>query len=130
VHRREAHRRRRDALARLRALLRTLRHPHRLHLRVDGDELVARVVLVANNAYELNLFDLGARESLDEGKLHLYSAQGMLPTSWDERVEETFRIEGPRALRAAVDGEPEELETPLECSVEPGALRVLVPPGG
>jgi diacylglycerol kinase family enzyme len=91
---------------------------------------VARVVLVANNAYELNLFDLGARESLNEGKLHLYSAQGLLPTSWDELVGETFRIEGPRALPAAVDGEPEELETPLECSVEPGALCVLVPPGG
>jgi diacylglycerol kinase family enzyme len=130
VHRREAHRRRRDALARLRALLRTLRHPHRLHLRVDGDELVARVVLVANNPYELNLFDLGARESLNEGKLHLYSAQGLLPRSWDERVGETFRLEGPRALSAAVDGEPEELETPLECRIEPGALRVLVPPGG
>jgi diacylglycerol kinase family enzyme len=130
VHRREAHRRRRIALARLRALLRTLRHPHRLGLRVDGDALAARVFLVANNSYELSVFDLGARERLDEGRLHFYSAQGLLPSAWEERVAEAFRIEGPPRLRVAADGEPDELETPLECRVEPLALRVLVPPGG
>lgn len=32
-------------------------------------------------------------------------------------------------MRAAVDGEPEELETPLRFEIEPGALRVLLPPG-
>jgi len=128
VHRREAHRRRRDALARLRALLRTLRHPHRLRIRIDGQAVAARVVLVANNGYELSLFDLGARERLDEGELHLYSADGLLPTAWAERVGESFRIEGPRRLRVALDGEPDELETPLDCRVEPQALRVLVPP--
>jgi diacylglycerol kinase family enzyme len=32
-------------------------------------------------------------------------------------------------LRAAVDGEPTALETPLQFSIEPLALRVLVPPG-
>ena len=31
------------------------------------------------------------------------------------------------SLRAAIDGEPVELETPLEFRIEPGALRVLVP---
>jgi diacylglycerol kinase family enzyme len=30
-------------------------------------------------------------------------------------------------LEAAVDGEPDVLETPLEFRVEPYALRVLVP---
>jgi diacylglycerol kinase family enzyme len=130
VHRREAHRHRRVALARLRALLRTLHHPHRLRLRVDGENVAARVVLVANGAYELKLFDLGARESLSEGRLHLYSADGLLPTAWDERSGERFRLEGPAVLLAAIDGEPVELELPLECRVEPGALRVLVPPRG
>jgi diacylglycerol kinase family enzyme len=31
-------------------------------------------------------------------------------------------------VRAAVDGEPVELETPLRFRIEPLALRVLVPP--
>jgi diacylglycerol kinase family enzyme len=129
VHRREAHRRRRESLARLRALLRTVRHPYRLRLRVDGEPLSARVVLAANNAYDLKLFDLGARSTLTEGRLHLYSARGLLPTEWDERVAETFVLDGPSVLRAAIDGEPAELETPLTCRIEPRALRMLVPPG-
>jgi diacylglycerol kinase family enzyme len=130
VHRREQHRRRRAALARARALLRTLRHPHRLHLRVDADDVAARVILVANNAYELSLFELGARARLDGGRLYLYSADGLLPTRWDERSGASFRIEAARPLRAALDGEPIELEPPVEFAVEPRALRVLVPPGG
>jgi hypothetical protein len=32
-------------------------------------------------------------------------------------------------LRAGIDGEPITLETPLRFSVEPGALRVLLPEG-
>jgi diacylglycerol kinase family enzyme len=128
VHGREVHRRRRESLATARALLRTLRHPHRLRLRVDGEVLAARVVLVANNAYELKLFELGARNNLTEGRLHLYSAPGLLPTDWDERVGERFELARTGSLRAAIDGEPFELETPLVCRVEPAGLRVLVPP--
>jgi diacylglycerol kinase family enzyme len=128
VHGREDHLRRRESLATARALLRALQHPHRLHLRVDGDLVAARVVLVANNAYELNLFDLGARPELSEGRLHLYSAGGLLPTEWDERVGTRFELEDGNVLPAAIDGEPVELELPLVCRVEPAALRVLVPP--
>jgi diacylglycerol kinase family enzyme len=123
VHRRERHRRRRDALAR------TLRHRQRSGVQLDGDLLTARVVLIANNAYELRLFELGARESLNEGRLHVYSADGLLPRTWDERAGETFSLEAPHRLRAAVDGEPAEFEAPVEFKIEPQALRVLVPPG-
>lgn len=130
VHRREHHRRRRDALARARALARTLRHPHRLRLVVDGEAFAARVIVVANNRYELRLFDLGARESLSEGRLHLYTASGLLPTTWEERTGERFTFGGSRAVQAAIDGEPVELEQPFECRVEASALRVLVAPGG
>jgi diacylglycerol kinase family enzyme len=129
VHGREVHRGRRESLATARALLRTLRHPHRLRLRVGGEVLVARVVLVANNAYELKLFELGARNDLTEGLLHVYSASGLLPTDWDERVGERFELARTGTLRAAIDGEPFDLETPVVCRVEPAALRVLVPPG-
>ncbi|MGN6429746.1 MAG: diacylglycerol/lipid kinase family protein [Gaiellaceae bacterium] len=129
VHGREVHRRRRESLATARALLRTLHQPHRLRLRVDGETLAVRVVLVANNSYELKLFELGARNNLTGGRLHLYSASGLLPTDWQERIGERFEVAGNGTLRAAIDGEPVELETPLVCRVEPAALRVLVPPG-
>jgi len=96
---------------------------------VNGEPLAARVVVVANNAYELRLFDLGARRKLTEGRLHLYAAGGLLPTAWEERVGETFELDGPRGLQAAIDGEPTELATPVALRVQRRALRVLVPPG-
>jgi diacylglycerol kinase family enzyme len=130
VHRREAHRRRRDALAGVRALLRTTAHPRPLRLRIDGKPVSARVVLVANNAYELRLFDLGARPKLTEGRLHLYFAGGLLPTDWDERAGQAFELDGHSVLQAAIDGEPAVLRLPLVCRLEPRALRVLVPPRG
>jgi diacylglycerol kinase family enzyme len=128
VHRREHHRRRGEALARMKGLLAVARHRHRLHARVNGEELEARVILVGNNRYELSLFTLGERERLDEGVLHLWAAAGVLPTAWEERVAPSFRIElGQPTVKAAIDGEPVELELPLELSSQPGALRVLVP---
>jgi diacylglycerol kinase family enzyme len=128
VHRREHHRRRREALAGLRALWLSLRKRPGIWATIDGEPVKARIVLVANNAYELSLFSIGERERLDEGRLYLYAAKGWLPGSWDERSDERFTIDAPAGkLEAALDGEPEELETPLELSIEPGALRVLVP---
>ena len=90
----------------------------------------ARVLLVANNAYELSLFSIGERERLDEGRLYLYAAKGVLPRTWDERSGERFELDVPGGkVAAAIDGEPVELETPLELAVEPGALRVQLPRG-
>jgi diacylglycerol kinase family enzyme len=131
VHRRERHRRRREALARLRALLKLLRHPGGLHLTVDGEPIEARVVLIANNHYELDLFSVGERERLDDGLLHLYVSSGaLLRRSWKERTAESFALDTARHhVPAAIDGEPELLETPVEFRIEPRALRVLLPPG-
>src|SRR6266508_4515125 len=102
VRRREAHRRRREAFARLRALWLSARDRSPEPFVVDGERVAARVVLVANNAYELQLFDLGARERLDEGKLYAYVAKDWLPRTWDERVQERLTIERAGDLRAAV----------------------------
>lgn len=130
VHRREGHRRRRDAFARLRALGLLLRRPGSLGVTIEDRPAHARIVLVANNDYELDLLSIGERERVDGGKLHLYVAHGWLPRNWEEQSGETFTIDARAGrLRAAVDGEPEELETPLEFAIEPAALRVLVPPG-
>jgi diacylglycerol kinase family enzyme len=127
VHRRERHRHRRDALARARALGTLLRH-RRDRIAVDGRPVEARVVLVSNNAYELSLLSIGTRERLDEGRLHLYEARALLRPSWVDRSCTTLTVDAAAgSLRAAVDGEPEVLETPVEFRIAPGALRVLLP---
>lgn len=129
VHRREHHRRRREVFARLRALgiLVTQRKP--LGLTIDGEPTSARIVLISNNGYELDPLSVGERERLDEGRLHVYTASGVLPRTWSESSAERLTIgAAPKRLRVAVDGEPLGLETPVELAIEPRALRVLVPP--
>ncbi|MEP6977058.1 MAG: diacylglycerol kinase family protein [Thermoleophilia bacterium] len=128
VHRRESHRRRRAALARVRALWMTARDRHGLRARVEGREVEARVIFVGNNAYELDVFNVGERERLDEGVLHLYTLEGWLPSAWNDSKGETFTVETPDSkVDAAIDGEPVELESPLRFEVRPRALRVLLP---
>lgn len=128
VHRRERRRGGRNALAQLRAVLLALRHPKHMKLSVDGTRVDAQIALVANNDYKLELFSLGARERLDEGCLYLYLAPGWRPSRWDRQPYERLTIDGaPRRLKAAVDGEAETLELPLEFKIEARALRVLLP---
>ncbi len=128
VHRRERHRRRRELFAGLRALGRSLRRRPGVWATVDGEPVRARILLVTNNAYELSLFSIGERERLDEGRLYLYTAKGMLPRTWEERSGEHFELDAPGGtVQAAADGEPVELRTPLELAVEPRALRVQLP---
>jgi len=126
VHRREHHRRSRQAFARMRAWLILATHRAPLGITVDGEAVETRLLLVANNAYALELPSLGERERLDEGVLHLYLVQGGV----DERTGTRFEINvrGGR-IHAAVDGEPEVLQTPIRFAIEPRALRVLVPKG-
>jgi len=128
VHRREHHRRRREALARARALWLSLRERRQVWAKLDGEPVEARVLLFANNAYDLSLFTVGERPRLDEGRLHVYAAEGLLPRTWQERSGDRFSIDAPGTLEAAVDGEPTHLEPPFEISIEPRALRVLLPP--
>jgi len=129
VRRREHHRRRGEALARLRALLLFARRHEPLRLAVDGEPLDARILLVSNNRYDPELFSLGERPRLDEGSLYLYCAAGLLPRHWEgpTRKREVTIDAGGRRVPAAIDGEPATLETPLRLTVEPGALRMLLP---
>jgi diacylglycerol kinase family enzyme len=131
VHQRERHRRRRRALARVRALAIAARHYRSTRgVTVDGEPMRARVILISNNAYALDLLSLGERARLDEGCLYLYAVRGIMRSRWTERRGRHFRVNATAGfLSAAVDGEPERLETPLEFRIEPRALRVLVPPG-
>ena len=128
VHRREHHRRRREALARLRGLLLTIVNRDPLGLVIDGEPVEAQVAVVSNNDYALELFSLGERERLDEGRLHLYLAPGWRVSEWEERALTSLTIDAARhRVRAAIDGEPAAFETPLELAIEPLALRVLLP---
>ena len=57
-----------------------------------------------------------------------YAPLGLLRSSWEERSGERFTIDAAAGrLQAAIDGEPERLETPIEFTIEPRGLRVLVP---
>jgi diacylglycerol kinase family enzyme len=92
----------------------------RQRLTVDGEPLHTRVLLIGNNAYTFT----GSRERLDEGVMHLYTPGGEL------RVASRAVVGARRKqLRAAIDGEGVVLSTPIELAIEPGALRVLLPPG-
>jgi diacylglycerol kinase family enzyme len=130
VHPREQHRRRGEVFAGLRALKRLTREHHRLSVRRDGEAFQTRVLVVANNRYDLNLFNIGERASLTEGRLHLYAARGWLPTRWHERDAPRFVVSlDERRAIGAMDGEPVELDPPLEIECLPRALRVLAPAG-
>jgi diacylglycerol kinase family enzyme len=126
VHRREHHRRRREALARVRAWTMLLRPRETLGITLDGAPVEAQLVLVANNAYVLELPSIGARHRLEEGRLHLYVVRGAV----EERSGTSFVLDTRDGhVEAAVDGEPDVLQTPIEFRIGPTALRVLVPPG-
>src|SRR5438309_4943396 len=131
VQRREHHRGRGEALAGLRALPRLARERHRLQARFESETLRARILVVANNAYEVSLYTLGRRSSPEGGRLHLYAADGWLPTRWAERSGRQLRLElGRPVVLAAADGEPLTLRSPLEFECLPRALRLLVPGTG
>jgi diacylglycerol kinase family enzyme len=90
----------------------------RQRLILDGEVVHTRVLLVGNNAYSLT----GVREQLDEGMLYAYRPAGVVKSG------PGFTLEARRPrLRAAIDGEPVVLSTPVELRCEPAALRVLLP---
>ena len=106
-------------------------------------------VVVSNNPYEFTRWDrLGQRHRLDTGTLQVSVFDASALDELERLLSGTLSgaIEFRPALhhwtserletgvlgdmvRAGVDGEPITLEAPLRFSVDPGALRVLVPEG-
>jgi diacylglycerol kinase family enzyme len=138
------------ALRLIPAALGRSRRPLALSFEAGGrrEERLALVALVASNDYGGDSFsELGTRERLDEGLLHLYvveavgrwtllallagaarggSAEAKGLVEW---ASPSLTVESHRArLHAAVDGEPVVLGPPLEFEIRPRALRALVPP--
>ena len=103
-------------------------HRHSIGITVDGEPIEARVVLVSNNAYASTCSRSASASGSTRAELYLYAPHGVLRSNWEERDGESFTVDARAGrLHAAVDGEPEELETPIEFRVEPRALRVLLP---
>jgi diacylglycerol kinase family enzyme len=131
VRHRERHRRRGEGLAAASALAAALRRRHPLDVVVNDRRVRARVILIANNAYGIEGFTIGGRESLTDGMLYLYTTEALLPRRWDERAGAAFEVscERERQVLVAIDGEPMVLPTPLRLTILARGLRMLVPPG-
>jgi diacylglycerol kinase family enzyme len=132
------------------ATLHALRRNHGLAVRVESeDESQLRrtpFVFVGNNAYVMEGFAIGGRESLRDGVLALYmgrhgGAWALLRLAWRAlthslaQADDFLVVTGPafvittrhRRLRVATDGEITLMDTPLTYRVRPRALRVVVP---
>ena len=135
----------------LRGIIRVfVRLPHlKLRLQLDSGKVVdthTPFVLVANNEHEVEDWNIGHRQSLDQGCLYVYVMRpcsrwaivrfiaGLLIKRFS-RAEafqvfrtRSVRIETrSRTLRVGVDGEIVRMKTPLEYRSIPKSLRVIAP---
>jgi diacylglycerol kinase family enzyme len=109
-------------------------------------ECITSFVFIGNNDYTMEGFNIGVRERLDQGRLSIYMSQrrsrarllmlafralfGRLyqAKDFEALTAQSVTVETRhRRLHVATDGEVNVLDTPLEYTVRPRALRVLVP---
>lgn len=138
-------------IAFLRYFRRRLRRTRRMAVVIepgDGERRIERVqaLAVASNAYDEGLGQFFSRSSLDGGCLTLYLLRHltmmdvlrltvrMLLGHWQD--DEALSVETVRSLtinthkdllKVMLDGEVETMHTPLEFTIRPQALSVLVP---
>jgi diacylglycerol kinase family enzyme len=113
----------------------------------QAGEVRTRLLFVGNNQYELRLFHLGRRESLQEGVLNCYILDAPTRLQLVRTLLRSLRGKHTghkyfRSLRAteltvvpnqelevdvAADGEVFPMRTPLVYRIRPGALQVVVP---
>ena len=123
-----------------------LRHGHRFRLRMQGQWHRAWLVFVGNGCYGEHLLDFTDRESLGGGVLDVRLVLADRPLARTRVVLALLRglDTSPLIVRdtcpatelglahqtveVALDGEVEQLETPLRYSVRREELAVLVPP--
>jgi YegS/Rv2252/BmrU family lipid kinase len=137
-------------LAMLVASLRTLARFHHQRLKLSADGGDARVdtplLFVGNNDYRLALPGAGQREMLDDGQLCVmvmrkkglpgFMAAVARALLGIPRPDDMVRIDGVSRLRVdsarstitlALDGETLAMKPPLDFSIRPKTLRVIVP---
>ena len=120
----------------------------KVDIELDGKTFERRTpfVFVGNNEYEMDMYNIGRRPSLSEGKLSLYFLHrqgrwGLVMLFWKTVTRQlkqwkefeavatehvTVRAKR-RRIRVALDGEVAVMRTPLEYRTRPKALRVIVP---
>jgi YegS/Rv2252/BmrU family lipid kinase len=117
-------------------------------IELDGKEFIRKTpfVFVGNNEYEMDLYNIGRRPRLDEGKLSLYflhregrrgiilllikTLTGRLKQWKDFEAVSTEHLTirtRRRRIRVAFDGETEIMNSPLEYRIRSKALKVIVP---
>ena len=120
----------------------------RLRLEADGQPRQCRspFVFIGNNEYTMEGFSIGTRSSLRDGRLSVYTTQrcgraallrlalralfGRLHQAEDfaSALVRRLRIDSRHErLLVATDGEVTSMRPPLEFTVRPGALHVIVP---
>jgi diacylglycerol kinase family enzyme len=118
----------------------------RIELNSTKQDFVTPVVFIGNNEYQMQGFEIGARESLRGGVLSIYIVKrqrraalvrlsfaallGRLEQARDfealtatELVIETHR----KRVLVSTDGEVQPMTSPLHYRIRPKALRVIVP---
>ena len=147
--RRRAHHKLTKWMAMVPALFRLLKHfPRRqLALSAEGWTRPYRTpcLLIGNNEYGMEFFELGRRHHLDRGELSVYVVKQRRPFGFfwmicrmvfgkasQARNIESFRLKEVQVrsktsrLPVALDGEVEMMRPPLQYRSLPGALRVIV----
>lgn len=132
------------------AVARTWWHLRKLTvvLEIDGRHEIRRspFIVVGNGSYLLSGLSLGKRDEISDGKLSLYIAPsmgriGVLSLPFRALIgtlegHEQFEVHRATTITAtlrqrrigvAIDGEVQELDTPLNLAVRRQALRVIVP---
>ena len=141
----------RSRLAAYWSVIRTMwkmRRPLKLKIEVDGKTLTRRtsVAFVANSAFQLDRFEIGAADELRNGKMALLIAPNVsrftlmakavwlglgrasAGTDYEVITSDRFVISARRKRQAvARDGERDVLTAPWDVRLRKGALRVMVP---
>jgi diacylglycerol kinase family enzyme len=120
----------------------------KVDIELDGKifERKTPFVFVGNNEYEMDMYNIGRRPSLEEGKLSLYflhreGRAGLVMLLWKTvtgglkqwkdfeavATEHVIIRARRRRLRVAFDGETSLMQPPLEYRIRPKALKVIVP---
>ncbi len=120
----------------------------KVRIEIDGKSFLRKTpfVFVGNNEYEMDLYNIGRRVTLDEGELSVYFLHhggrwgvtlllyhtlfGRLRQWKDFEEVNTAKITiqtRKKKLHVALDGEVRTMVTPLNYRILPKALRVIVP---
>ena len=121
---------------------------YRVRFKLDGHSFLRKVpfVFVGNNLYEMDIYNIGSRQSLDRGLLSVYFLHrggrwGVLELlfrtligrlkqwrDFEEIETEAITINtSKKKIMVALDGEVTVMKTPLEYRIVPKALTVIAP---